>query len=198
MPEIPESLLPKERAVKGGSGGDMIRWHMVSYRSLLLWILTAVILVTVVILALVPEWRQSLQAWAGNFFGSDTDGEVEDTEHRQARFTNLDGSVRVRRAQDVEWAPADLSMELDKGDLVQTSGNGVARIAFADGTMYVVRPSTLIVIEENQVPADHANSNVAVQVSSFAAGGPLACALCGCRGRPAHRKPRAGSQRPAD
>jgi hypothetical protein len=91
---------------------------------------------------------------------------VEAGENRRARFTNLDGGVRVRRAHEVEWVTAELSMELDKGDLVQTYRDGVARIAFADGTLYVVRPTTLIVIEENNVPSNRVNSNVAVQVSS--------------------------------
>ena len=163
MPEIPDSLLPKERVAK--DSGDLIRWHTFSYRALFLWILTLVLLVGGIVLAVVPEWRASLWAWISGL-NRDSGAEVADTEHRQARFTNLDGGVRVRRAQDVEWNAADLSMELDKGDFVQTLGDGVARIAFADGTMYVVRPNTLIVIEENQVPSDRSNSNVAVQVSS--------------------------------
>jgi hypothetical protein len=163
MPEIPDSLLPKDRA---RDSGDLIRWHTVSYRALLTWILAAILLIGGTVLGLVPEWRNSLRNWLAGLLNRDSATAVEDTEHRQARFTNLDGGVRVRRAQDVEWNSADLSMELDKGDFVQTLNNGVARIAFADGTMYVVRPNTLIVIEENQVPADRSNSNVAVQVSS--------------------------------
>jgi hypothetical protein len=55
---------------------------------------------------------------------------------------------------------------LDKGDVVQTAGDGVARIAFADGTLYIVKPDTLIVIEENQIPDNRANSRVAVKVTS--------------------------------
>jgi hypothetical protein len=162
MPEIPDSLLPKERS---RDSGDFIRWHTVSYRSLLTWILGVTVLAVSIALAVVPGWRASLWAWLGGL-NRDNAAQADDTEHRQARFTNLDGGVRVRRAQDVEWAAADLSMELDKGDLVQTHSNGVARIAFADGTMYVVRPNTLIVIEENLVPSDRTKSNVAVQVSS--------------------------------
>ncbi|MBI3935145.1 MAG: hypothetical protein HY316_10680 [Acidobacteria bacterium] len=162
MPEIPDSLLPKERNTKDSA--DLIRWHTVSYRTLLLWVLLAVSLVAGIVLAVVPQWREGLQAWL--FGGGNGGARVEASVNRQARFTNLDGGVRVRRAQEVEWASADLSMELDKGDLVQTSRDGVARIAFADGTLYVVRPTTLIVIEENNVPSDKSASNVAVQVSS--------------------------------
>jgi hypothetical protein len=163
MPEIPDSLLPKERATKDTA--DLIQWHTVSYRALLIWVLLGVSLLAGVILAVAPEWRQGLWAWLR---GTDRDGgaEVETAANRAARFTNIDGGVRVRGAQEVEWVAADLAMELDKGDLVQTTRDGVARIAFADGTLYVVRPNTLIVIEENDVPSDHTASNVAVQVSS--------------------------------
>ncbi|HWP84506.1 MAG TPA: hypothetical protein VNN17_04915 [Terriglobia bacterium] len=163
MPEIPGSLLPRERTPKDSA--DLIRWRTVSYRALLLWVLLLVSLAAAVALAVMPEWRRQALAWLSGA-GADRDSAVGSSENRLARFTNLDGGVRVRRAQAVEWVAADLSMELDKGDLVQTSRDGVARIAFADGTLYVVRPSTLIVIEENDVPGDKTASNVAVQVSS--------------------------------
>jgi hypothetical protein len=163
MPEIPESLLPKDRGPKESS--ELIRWHTVSYRALTLWVLLGLFLVTAVLLAVVPQWREGLKAM---LFSADRNGnaQVEAEGNRLARFTNLDGGVRVRRSQEVDWVSADLSMQLDKGDLVQTSGNGVARVAFADGTLYVVRPSTLIVIEENDVASDRKSSSVAVQVSS--------------------------------
>jgi hypothetical protein len=138
---------------------------MVTYRALAAWVGLVMALVVTILLVLFPEWRVSL---AARMFGTDGDssGEVDTQANRQARFTNLDGGVRIRRANAVEWTSADLSMDLDKGDLVQTSRDGVARIAFADGTMYVVRPNTLIVIEENEIPGNHASSSVAVQVSS--------------------------------
>jgi hypothetical protein len=166
MPEIPDSLLPKERpAAKDVDTEDLIRWRTMSYRALLFWILLALSIVGGVVLGVVPEWRNQVMAWLRG--GDQKNGTtVEPSFNRLARFTNLDGGVRVRRAQEVEWVSADLSMELDKGDLVQTTSDGVARIAFADGTLYVVRPNTLIVIEENDVPSDKSPSNVAVQVSS--------------------------------
>ena len=163
MPEIPESLLPKDRGPKDSD--DLIQWHTISYRALALWVALALTLVGGFVLAVVPQWREGLKSW---LIGSGRNGSatVEAEGNRQARFTNLDGGVRVRRAQAVEWASADLSMQLDKGDLVQTAQDGVARISFADGTMYVVRPNTLIVIEENEIASNRADSSVAVQVSS--------------------------------
>src|SRR3972149_3426089 len=162
MPEIPESLLPKEHSSKDSA--DLIRWQTISYRTLAAWISLALGLIVSILLVIFPAWRTALAAWA--FGAGDASPAAPGEVNRQARFTNLDGGVRVRRAQEVEWSKADISMGLDKGDLVQTSRDGVARIAFADGTMYVVRPNTLIAIEENDVASDRAHANVAVQVSS--------------------------------
>jgi hypothetical protein len=162
MPEIPESLLPKERGSKDSI--DLIRWQTVSYRTLAAWITAALVLIVSILLVIFPAWRTTFAAWA--FGAGDASTAVPGEVSRQARFINLDGGVKVRRAQEVEWNNADISMGLDKGDLVQTSRDGVARIAFADGTMYVVRPNTLIAIEENDVASDRIHANVAVQVSS--------------------------------
>ena len=40
-----------------------------------------------------------------------------------------------------------LWVRLDKGDLVQTGPEGVARITFGDRTSYTVKPETLITVE---------------------------------------------------
>jgi len=86
---------------------------------------------------------------------------------RQARFVNLDGKVQVKKVNSVQWVGADYQMTLDKGDLVQTASDGVARITFADGTTYLVKPDTLVTIEENLVSQDQA-TRVGVHISSGA------------------------------
>ncbi|MDE3110342.1 MAG: FecR domain-containing protein, partial [Acidobacteriota bacterium] len=78
---------------------------------------------------------------------------------KQARFVNLDGKVQVKKANSVQWASADYQITLDKGDLIQTGPEGVARIVFADGTTYTVKGDTLVTVEENIV-----NQNSATQV----------------------------------
>ncbi|MBI4443829.1 MAG: hypothetical protein HY649_10700 [Acidobacteria bacterium] len=160
MPELPDSLAPKE-----SRGGDdsRIRWRTVRYRSLVVGSITVVLLTVLILLLVFPQWRASLVSWLG---GGGDNTALADFSARRARFTNLDGGVRVRKAAEVQWIPADFSMSLDKGDLVQTSRDGVARLAFADGTLYVVKPNTLIVIEENEVQENQESSRVAVQVSS--------------------------------
>jgi hypothetical protein len=78
---------------------------------------------------------------------------------------NLDGKVQVKKVNSVTWASADYQLTLDKGDLVQTGPEGVARIAFADGTQYTVKGDTLVTVEENLVEHDRASS-VGVHISS--------------------------------
>jgi hypothetical protein len=58
-------------------------------------------------------------------------------------------------------------MALDKGDLIQTGGDGVARITFADGTTYTVQSETLVTVEENSVGRD-SETRVAMHISSGA------------------------------
>ncbi|MBI1955307.1 MAG: FecR domain-containing protein [Acidobacteria bacterium] len=143
----------------------MIRWRTVSYHTLIFWSTTGLVLVIVVILVFFPGWRAALAEF---FIGSSRGNEsaLAELGARQARFTNIDGGVRIRKANQVVWVSADFSISLDKGDMIQTSNDGVARVAFADGTLYVVKPDTLIVIEENAIPQDRAASRVTVQVSS--------------------------------
>jgi hypothetical protein len=84
---------------------------------------------------------------------------------KQARFVNLDGKVQVKKVNSVQWMNADYQISLDKGDLIQTDSDGVARIAFADGTTYTVKGDTLVTVEENNVATNQA-SQVAVHISS--------------------------------
>ena len=75
---------------------------------------------------------------------------------KQARFVNLDGKVQVKKVNSVQWANADYQLTLDKGDLIQTGSEGVARLQFADGTTYTVKGDTLVTVEENLIESDHA------------------------------------------
>ena len=84
---------------------------------------------------------------------------------RQARFVNLDGKVQVKKVNSVQWVNADYQVTLDKGDLIQTTSEGVARIAFADGTTYTVKGDTLVTVEENIIEQDRA-TQVGVHISS--------------------------------
>jgi hypothetical protein len=84
---------------------------------------------------------------------------------QQAHFTALDGTVRVKKASSNSWGTADYSIPLEKGDVVQTSSEGMAKIVFNDGTNYTVKQDSLIVIEENSTN-DQQQTSVSVAVST--------------------------------
>jgi hypothetical protein len=93
-----------------------------------------------------------------------SDGENSGNSQPQAKFVNLDGKVQVKKVSSVQWVEADYRTSLDKGDLVQTGSDGFARVSFADGTSYTVKPGTLITVEENSM-ASNKPSSVAVRIS---------------------------------
>jgi hypothetical protein len=78
---------------------------------------------------------------------------------------NLDGRVQVKKVNSVQWVDADYRTALDKGDLVQTGNDGYARVTFADGTFYTVKPGTLITVEENLMASNRPTS-VAVRINT--------------------------------
>jgi len=84
---------------------------------------------------------------------------------QQAHFTALDGTVRVKKGNGNSWAPADYKIPLEKGDVVQTGSEGMAKVVFSDGTSYTVRQDSLIVIQESSAN-DQQQTNVAVAVST--------------------------------
>jgi quercetin dioxygenase-like cupin family protein len=84
---------------------------------------------------------------------------------QQAHFTALDGTVRVKKGNDNSWIAADYNIPLEKGDVVQTGSEGMAKVVFNDGTSYTVKQDSLIVIEENSAN-DQQQTNVAVAVST--------------------------------
>jgi len=141
-----------------------VYWHTVKYRTVALYVsvLAAIFLASTYLIF--PETSASLIKKVTDAI-TPADNGVAKITARQARFVNLDGKVQVKKANSVTWSTADYQITLDKGDLVQTGPDGVARIAFADGTTYTVKGDTLIYVEENFVSQDKASS-VAVHINS--------------------------------
>lgn len=106
-----------------------------------------------------------LLAKAGIGNGTGGNGSITEPGPQQAHFTNIDGNVRVRKASTNAWVIADYSLALEKGDVVQTSPEGLAKVVFTDGTNYSVKPGSLITIQENSVNAAQ-QTKVAVQVTT--------------------------------
>jgi len=155
----PESSKPKVSRVE-------VYWTTVSYRTLGIYAVLVLGMVVATLYLIYPDWfgsvfRRVSEALRGRSVG------VAVPSLNQARFVNLDGKVQVKKVYSVQWVTADYQMTLDKGDLIQTGPDGVARIAFADGTTYTVKADTLINLEENLVAQDR-STRVGVHISSGA------------------------------
>lgn len=84
---------------------------------------------------------------------------------QQAHFTAIDGTVRIKKGNGNTWVNANYSLPLEKGDVVQTGSEGMAKIVFNDGTNYTVKQDSLIVIEENAAN-EKQQTTVSVAVST--------------------------------
>ena len=141
-----------------------VYWHTVKYRTVVLYVVVVVSIVLAAVYLVFPDFRNRVLASIAKV-SSPPDSGVSTPSSRQARFVNLDGRVQVKKVNSVQWVNADYQVTLDKGDLIQTNSDGVARIAFADGTTYTVKGDTLVTVEENLVDQDRA-TKVAVHISS--------------------------------
>jgi hypothetical protein len=83
-----------------------------------------------------------------------------------ARFTTIEGSVKVKPVGEFQWVAADRSMFLKKSDLVRTGPGSAAEITFFDGTVVHVRPDSLITIEETSEDPSTKRRRVAWHISS--------------------------------
>jgi len=161
MPELPESLAPKSARAER----DETEYRAISYRSVVILVVLVVTGVGVGLsVFLYPE--QIKRAIAKLLESTGGTAVAPALEQRQARFVNIDGTVRVKKANGVQWVAASPNLALEKGDVVQTSSDGQARIAFADGTIYMVRADTLVVVEENSGVPNSKVTNVSVQVTT--------------------------------
>jgi FecR protein len=150
--------------------GIHIAWKTVTYRSVALAVCAVVFLLLLAVHFLFPEITDrafkaggSLLEWVAGAAG--TPGKAIGMSAQQAHITALDGSVRVKKANSNTWVAADYNVPLEKGDVVQTGSEGMAKIVFNDGTSYTVKQDSLIVIEENSAN-EKQQTTVAVTVST--------------------------------
>ena len=139
-----------------------VYWHTVKYRTVFLYGLVITAIVFACVYLVFPAASTAILQKLNSTFAEPATPSALNS--RQARFVNLDGKVQVKKADSVQWMNADFQVTLDKGDLIQTGPEGVARIAFADGTQYTVKGDTLVTVEENNVGEDA--SRVAVHITS--------------------------------
>jgi hypothetical protein len=121
-----------------------------------------VILGAVIIFAALYLINPNVYSWAYEKLNKSIgngDSDAPAISQTQAKFVNLDGKVQVKKVNSVQWVDADFKTTLDKGDQIQTSGDGAARIEFADSTTYTVKPGTFITVEENSMGQEKPSSS---------------------------------------
>jgi hypothetical protein len=148
-----------------------VEWTTISYRTMAFYAALALILTGFILYLIAPHYfgqkiKQVLSAISSGLVSS-SEADTS-TSKRDAHFVNIDGTVRVKKGQSQQWIRADYNTSLEKGDFIQTASDGVARIIFADGTNYVLKPDSLIVVEESREDPVTKATRVAVQVTSGA------------------------------
>ena len=154
--------------------GIYVAWKTVTYRSVLMALLGAALILAALMHLAFPQFTDSTVKAAARL----STGLLEKVAglapplkgpsaavSQQAHFTALDGTIRVRKGNGNSWINADYSVPLEKGDVVQTGAEGMAKIVFNDGTNYTVKQDSLIVIEENSANQQQ-QTNVAVAVTT--------------------------------
>jgi FecR protein len=141
-----------------------VQWHAVTYKTVIIYglLLAAILLAGMFILF--PNLYSAVTRKISTAMTSN-ENEGTPASQTQAKFVNLDGRVQVKKVNSVQWMDADYRTALDKGDLVQTGADGYARVTFADGTFYTVKPGTLITVEENSMSSNKPTS-VAVRINT--------------------------------
>jgi len=136
-----------------------VEWHAVTYKTVIIYGLLAAAIVLAGMFIVFPKVYTAVTGKISTVMTS-PDGENAPSSLTQAKFVNLDGKVQVKKVNSVQWVDADYRTTLDKGDLVQTGTDGYARVTFADGTFYTVKPGTLITVEENNQGSNKPTSSV--------------------------------------
>lgn len=128
----------------GKSGrGLSLEWYVVSRRSIYFLVGSALVLAGLT----VGGWW--LYRSTRNQLSS-----LDQVGRKSARFIQIDGRVRLKRANETEFREASEETPLEAGDTIQTLSNSVARVQFIDGSSYTIKPDTTLVIKDNSLNAD--------------------------------------------
>ena len=74
--------------------------------------------------------------------------EGESADDLPVRFYRVEGDVRVKRAGEFSWKPADSKMVLKVGDQVKTSSNASAQLIYFDGAVTTIQSGSLLEIRD--------------------------------------------------
>jgi hypothetical protein len=148
---------------------SVIAWITITYRSVAIAVFLLILFAGFIVYLVLPESKAyTARVWQTALVHLDASVKVPDRltpGKQQAHFTVIEGRVRVKKANSNSWVGADYSLPLEKGDVVQTTSEGMAKVVFADGTNYTIKQDSLIVVEENSANAQQ-QTQVAVQVTT--------------------------------
>src|SRR6266404_4826056 len=142
----------------------------VTYRSVILTVLAIATAFTAATFLLFPDWsvvksaKAAFNGTVDKMFPPQSNTDIRSGQ-QQAHFTNIDEPVRVRKANSNAFVQANYDLPLDKGDVIKTDSQGIAKIAFSDGSSYTVKEDSLIVVEENSTNSAQ-QTQVAVNVTT--------------------------------
>jgi hypothetical protein len=135
-----------------------VYWHTVTYKTVAIYVILLGAIAFATVYLINPNLYSAAYDKLNKSIGNgDTDALA--ISQTQAKFVNLDGKVQVKKVNSVQWVDADFHTSLDKGDQIQTSADGAARITFADGTTYTVKSGTFITVEENSMGREAPSSS---------------------------------------
>lgn len=135
-----------------------VYWRAVTYKTVILYVALGIAVLLVGVYLTKPGLYQDAYDW---FDKRVKNPEIVDAslDQKRAKFVNLDGKVEIKKKDSVQWVDADFRVALDKGDQIKTGSDGAARITFADGTTYTMKPDALVTVEENSTEANNANTS---------------------------------------
>jgi hypothetical protein len=150
----------------GRSPAIEVQWRAITYRTVALYSVLAIVIVCAGVYVARPEWLSRTFDRVSHSLGA-APSDAAALAQNQARFVNLDGKVEIKRANSVTWENADYRTTLDRGDLIRTGDDGAARLTFVDGTTYTIKSNSFVTVEQNYIDRDQSTS-VAVHISSGA------------------------------
>ena len=139
-----------------------VYWFTVSYKKLFFWVAAVFLFISLGGVALFKDY---VIAKLGRMLQAEGTSKTESTQ-RSGRFMSIIGTVKVKKANAVQWTAADMQTVLDSGDYIQASSDSYARIIFPEGTTYLMKPDSLIVVQENSEDPQTAAKKVSVRVTS--------------------------------
>ncbi len=133
---------PERTAGRRGAQKLRVEWIYIRYRTIAVGV--ALLLVGAGILLwsrFGPSLRRGAERAA---IEAARPGESEDG----VRVVRIDGDVRVKRAGQFLWEPANDRTVLRAGDQIRTSEGGTAQLLYFDGTAMTVSPDSLLEIRD--------------------------------------------------